>query len=131
MISAFIIRLFAFDTVFQFQDLSSRVGCRCDAVCWTEKHHCKASRSVNSGAHLRSRMPTSKSFFSVALASQSLSIIISLTPYIREFVRRHLNPKQAVVLIEFDKLKRVRSAMCMTRSSSDYLSLTGLPGTSV
>lgn len=43
-----------------------------------------------------------------ALASQSLSIIISLTPYIREFVRRHLNPKQAVVLIEFDKLKRVR-----------------------
>jgi vacuolar protein sorting-associated protein 54 len=43
----------------------------------------------------------------LALASQSLSIIISLTPYIREFVRRHLNPKQAVVLIEFDKLKRV------------------------
>jgi vacuolar protein sorting-associated protein 54 len=42
-----------------------------------------------------------------ALASQSLSIIIALTPYIREFVRRHLNPKQAVVLIEFDKLKRV------------------------
>jgi vacuolar protein sorting-associated protein 54 len=24
----------------------------------------------------------------------------------REFVRRHLNPKQAVMLIEFDKLKR-------------------------
>lgn len=44
-----------------------------------------------------------------ALASQSLSIIISLTPYIREFIRRHLNPKQAVVLIEFDKLKRVGS----------------------
>ncbi|GHJ85637.1 hypothetical protein NliqN6_2039 [Naganishia liquefaciens] len=42
----------------------------------------------------------------LALASQSLSIIISLTPYLREFVRRHLNPKQAVVLIEFDKLKR-------------------------
>ncbi|KAJ9108831.1 hypothetical protein QFC21_000151 [Naganishia friedmannii] len=42
----------------------------------------------------------------LALASQSLSIVIALTPYIREFVRRHLNPKQAVVLIEFDKLKR-------------------------
>nr|XP_019050447.1 hypothetical protein I302_00879 [Kwoniella bestiolae CBS 10118]OCF29377.1 hypothetical protein I302_00879 [Kwoniella bestiolae CBS 10118] len=42
----------------------------------------------------------------LALASQSLSIIISLTPYIREFVRRHLSPKQAVMLTEFDKLKR-------------------------
>ncbi|WWC87960.1 uncharacterized protein L201_002862 [Kwoniella dendrophila CBS 6074] len=42
----------------------------------------------------------------LALASQSLSIIISLIPYIREFVRRHLSPKQAVMLTEFDKLKR-------------------------
>ncbi|KAL1406348.1 hypothetical protein Q8F55_008047 [Vanrija albida] len=42
----------------------------------------------------------------LALASQSLSIIIALIPYIREFIRRHLNPKQAVMLIEFDKLKR-------------------------
>lgn len=41
-----------------------------------------------------------------ALASQSLSIIIALIPYIREFIRRHMNPKQAVMLIEFDKLKR-------------------------
>jgi len=45
-----------------------------------------------------------------ALASQSLSVMIALIPYVRETFRRHLNPKQAVMLIEFDKLKRVRSA---------------------
>lgn len=44
--------------------------------------------------------------FRVALASQSLSIMIALIPYIRETFRRHLNPKQAVMLVEFDKLKR-------------------------
>jgi len=32
--------------------------------------------------------------------------MIALIPYIREAVRRHLNPKQAVMLTEFDKLKR-------------------------
>lgn len=32
--------------------------------------------------------------------------MISLIPYIRETLRRHLNPKQAVLLVEFDKLKR-------------------------
>ncbi|KAG8923036.1 hypothetical protein FRC00_006703 [Tulasnella sp. 408] len=42
----------------------------------------------------------------LALASQSLSIMIALVPYIRETLRRHLNPKQAVILVEFDKLKR-------------------------
>jgi vacuolar protein sorting-associated protein 54 len=42
----------------------------------------------------------------LALASQSLSIVISLIPYIRETFRRHLSPKQAVMLVEFDKLKR-------------------------
>ncbi|KAH9956609.1 Vps54-like protein-domain-containing protein [Russula dissimulans] len=42
----------------------------------------------------------------LALASQSLSIVIALIPYIRETFRRHLSPKQAVMLIEFDKLKR-------------------------
>ncbi|KAK8861632.1 hypothetical protein IAR55_002455 [Kwoniella newhampshirensis] len=42
----------------------------------------------------------------LALASQSLSVIVALIPYIREFVRRHLSPKQAVMLTEFDKLKR-------------------------
>ena len=35
--------------------------------------------------------------------------MISLIPYIRETFRRHLSQKQAVMLIEFDKLKRVRS----------------------
>jgi vacuolar protein sorting-associated protein 54 len=43
----------------------------------------------------------------LALASQSLSVIVSLIPYIREFIRRHLSAKQAVMLTEFDKLKRV------------------------
>ncbi|KAM0755447.1 hypothetical protein T439DRAFT_375809 [Meredithblackwellia eburnea MCA 4105] len=42
----------------------------------------------------------------LALASQALSIMIALIPYIRETLRRHFNPKQAVMLIEFDKLKR-------------------------
>ncbi|KAH9848897.1 Vps54-like protein-domain-containing protein [Lenzites betulinus] len=42
----------------------------------------------------------------LALASQSLAIMISLAPYIREAFRRHLSQKQAVMLIEFDKLKR-------------------------
>ncbi|KZT71406.1 Vps54-domain-containing protein [Daedalea quercina L-15889] len=42
----------------------------------------------------------------LALASQSLSIVISLVPYIRETFRRHLSQKQAVMLVEFDKLKR-------------------------
>ncbi|GAA5954269.1 hypothetical protein JCM21900_005228 [Sporobolomyces salmonicolor] len=42
----------------------------------------------------------------LALASQALSIMVALIPYIRECVRRHLNPKQAVMLTEFDKLKR-------------------------
>ncbi|EJU05549.1 Vps54-domain-containing protein [Dacryopinax primogenitus] len=42
----------------------------------------------------------------LALASQSLSIIISLISYVREAFRRHLSPTQAVMLTEFDKLKR-------------------------
>jgi vacuolar protein sorting-associated protein 54 len=42
----------------------------------------------------------------LALASQSLSVIIALIPYVREFIRRHVNPRQAVMLVEFDKLKR-------------------------
>lgn len=32
--------------------------------------------------------------------------MISLIPYIRETIRRHLSTKQAVMLTEFDKLKR-------------------------
>lgn len=42
----------------------------------------------------------------LALASQALSIMINLIPYIRECLRRHLRAKQAVILVEFDKLKR-------------------------
>jgi len=42
----------------------------------------------------------------LALASQSLSIVIALIPYICETFRRHLSPKQAVMLVKFDKLKR-------------------------
>lgn len=42
----------------------------------------------------------------LALASQALSTMINLIPYIRECIRRHLNTKQAVMLIDFDKLKR-------------------------
>lgn len=42
----------------------------------------------------------------LALASQSLTVMVALIPYVRETFRRHLSPKQAVMLIEFDKLKR-------------------------
>ncbi|KAG7448049.1 Vps54-domain-containing protein [Guyanagaster necrorhizus] len=42
----------------------------------------------------------------LALASQSLSIMIALIPYVRETFRRHLSSKQAVMLVVFDKLKR-------------------------
>ncbi|KAG0141899.1 hypothetical protein CROQUDRAFT_82786 [Cronartium quercuum f. sp. fusiforme G11] len=42
----------------------------------------------------------------LALASQALSIMVQLIPYIRECFRRHLSPKQAVMLVDFDKLKR-------------------------
>lgn len=42
----------------------------------------------------------------LALASQSLSIMISLIPYVRECLRRHLKAKQAIILADFDKLKR-------------------------
>lgn len=52
----------------------------------------------------------------LALASQSLSIMIALVPYIRETFRRHLSSKQAVMLIEFDKLKRVRSFILFPRA---------------
>lgn len=41
-----------------------------------------------------------------ALASQSLSIAVALIPYVRETFRRHLSATQAVMLVEFDKLKR-------------------------
>jgi hypothetical protein len=34
--------------------------------------------------------------------------MVALIPYVREMFRRHLSAKQAVMLVEFDKLKRVR-----------------------
>jgi hypothetical protein len=34
--------------------------------------------------------------------------VYELIPYVRETFRRHLSRKQAVMLVEFDKLKRVR-----------------------
>jgi vacuolar protein sorting-associated protein 54 len=36
--------------------------------------------------------------------------MVALIPYVREMFRRHLSAKQAVMLVEFDKLKRVRLA---------------------
>ena len=43
---------------------------------------------------------------SSALASQSLSVVSELIPYVRETFRRHLNQAEAVLLVDFDKLKR-------------------------
>ncbi|KAF7967260.1 hypothetical protein HWV62_35057 [Athelia sp. TMB] len=56
----------------------------------------------------------------LALASQSLSIMIALIPYVRETFRRHLSMKQAVMLVEFDKLKRTRDAADPRVSPQDY-----------
>lgn len=42
----------------------------------------------------------------LAMASQSISILINIIPYTRECLRRHLRAKQAVILVDFDKLKR-------------------------
>ncbi|KAI9777469.1 MAG: Vacuolar protein sorting-associated protein 54 [Geoglossum umbratile] len=46
----------------------------------------------------------------LALASQALSFIIALIPYIREFVRRHYSPSAPAVsglMAEFDRVKRL------------------------
>ena len=43
----------------------------------------------------------------LALASQALSFIIALVPYLRECVRRHFPGGQVGVLAEFDKTKRL------------------------
>lgn len=43
----------------------------------------------------------------LALASQALSFVVALVPYIRECARRHLPSGQTGVLAEFDKTKRV------------------------
>ncbi|CAG8433685.1 11264_t:CDS:10 [Ambispora gerdemannii] len=41
----------------------------------------------------------------LALASQSLGLMIALIPFIRECIRHNLNTKQAVMLTEFDRIK--------------------------
>ena len=66
--------------------------------------------------------------FQPALASQSLSIMFELIPYVRETFRRHLSPKQAVMLVEFDKLKRVGSIRF--RDVPPLISFIGLSRTS-
>lgn len=66
--------------------------------------------------------------FQSALASQSLSIMFELIPYVRETFRRHLSPKQAVMLVEFDKLKRVGSIRF--RDVPSLISFIGLSRTS-
>jgi len=43
----------------------------------------------------------------LALASQALSFIVALVPYMRECVRRHLPSGQTAVLADFDKTKRM------------------------
>lgn len=43
----------------------------------------------------------------LALASQALSFVIALVPYMRECVRRHIPGGQGAVLAEFDKTKRL------------------------
>ena len=47
----------------------------------------------------------------LALASQGLSIIISLMPYLRECSRRHAGSSAATIMAEFDKVKRVRCSL--------------------
>ncbi|KAL6722030.1 hypothetical protein ACLMJK_001135 [Lecanora helva] len=42
----------------------------------------------------------------LALASQALSFVTALTPYVREFVRRH-SPGAGGLMVEFDKVKRL------------------------
>lgn len=42
----------------------------------------------------------------LALASQALSFVTALTPYVREFVRRH-SPSAGNLMMEFDKVKRL------------------------
>ena len=109
----------------QFADMSSRVGRRRYALCGPQEHHREAFGSVSSVCML---YLDAVLMASVALASQSLSIMISLIPYIRETFRRHLSPKQAVMLVEFDKLKRVRFLNHFLNALHAIAS-TGLPRT--
>lgn len=49
--------------------------------------------------------------------------MIALIPYVRETFRRHLSPKQAVMLVEFDKLKRVKPLSRTIQSASSQCSI--------
>lgn len=97
--------MLSFPPVLQLSYLSGRPRRWRHALRRTQEHHGEASRCARlfETSPLAVRSPLA---LSLALASQALSIMISLIPYIRETLRRHLNPKQAVMLIEFDKLKR-------------------------
>jgi len=53
--------------------------------------------------------------------------MFELIPYVRETFRRHLSLKQAVMLVEFDKLKRVRDISSLRPRGNNDQDL-GLPG---
>jgi len=65
-----------------------------------------------------------------ALASQSLSVVNDLIPYVRETFRRHLKQTHTVLLVEFDKLRRVRVHQRDRTTKLNGLIYTGLPRTS-
>lgn len=50
----------------------------------------------------------------LAMASQGLSVVVALIPYIRECVRRRAGANAGVVLADFDKVKRVRTLLPLT-----------------
>lgn len=84
--------------------MSSCFGSWGNAIGGPEKYYSQAPRY---GIVSNPLEKTSHFVLLLALASQSLSIIFELIPYVRETFRRHLSQKQAVMLVEFDKLKRV------------------------
>lgn len=55
--------------------------------------------------------------------------MVALIPYVRETFRRHLNPNQAVMLVEFDKLKRVRPGSRGFKGHCTHCTAKGLPRT--
>jgi len=64
---------------------------------------------------------TDANLLPTALASQSLSVVNDLIPYVRETFRRHLKQTHTVLLVEFDKLRRVR-----VRHRDHHTQLNGL-----
>jgi hypothetical protein len=72
------------------------------------RRHFPNSRVSNSFALLALLVKSELTMsITLALASQSLSVVSELIPYVRETFRRHLNQAEAVLLVDFDKLKRV------------------------